>query len=249
MALPIVALDFDGVICDSADECMVTSWNAYAQLFGTTSRVSGIAELSSHHIECYRRNRYLVRPAREYGLLWHLVLSGNERIDESTFTAAAIEHSPWMKQFETLFFQTRRDLQDKDPEKWIELHNQYTEASECRERLHRYPLYLVTNKDAHSVALFNQFWNLNIPDENRFTFNSGLSKREALQIIITRNSISPSQLYFVDDHPNHLEDVVSVGVQCRWASWGYHREIGCTRFQSLESLSDLVNEIELHYEN
>ena len=25
----IVVFDFDGVVCDSTDECMVTSWNAW----------------------------------------------------------------------------------------------------------------------------------------------------------------------------------------------------------------------------
>ena len=28
----IVVFDFDGVVCDSSDECMVTSWNAWEKL-------------------------------------------------------------------------------------------------------------------------------------------------------------------------------------------------------------------------
>ena len=27
----IIVFDFDGVVCDSTDECMVTSWNAWEE--------------------------------------------------------------------------------------------------------------------------------------------------------------------------------------------------------------------------
>ena len=54
----IYILDFDGVICDSIDECMLTTYNS----FNDTNKIN-ISDVPSHFRKYFYEYRYHVRPA------------------------------------------------------------------------------------------------------------------------------------------------------------------------------------------
>ena len=65
-----IALDFDGVICNSMDECMLVSFCSYFDLSISRNRFS---EISSDQKENFKNYRYLVGPAHEYFDLWNAI--------------------------------------------------------------------------------------------------------------------------------------------------------------------------------
>ena len=60
----IYVLDFDGVLCDSVDECMLVSYNSF-----NDTNIIKISDISLNFRTYFYENRYHVRPAKEYFLL------------------------------------------------------------------------------------------------------------------------------------------------------------------------------------
>src|SRR5689334_25432393 len=69
MTQPIVVLDFDGVVCDSTEECIVTAWNAWQAHSGKNERVRTSVEVPEPFRDAIRKHRSYVRTAGEYLLL------------------------------------------------------------------------------------------------------------------------------------------------------------------------------------
>ena len=65
--------DFDGVVCDSTDECMVTSWNAWQKWSGKESFRNNINEFSEEEQNDFRPYRYYVKGAGDYYVLRRLI--------------------------------------------------------------------------------------------------------------------------------------------------------------------------------
>lgn len=60
----VYILDFDGVICDSIDECMLTSYNSF-----NDTNIINICEIPTQYKKYFYEYRFYVRPAKEYFLL------------------------------------------------------------------------------------------------------------------------------------------------------------------------------------
>ena len=60
----VLALDFDGVICNSIDECLITSYNAFYN-----TKINNVSEIPDDIQSFFYTYRHYVRPAREYYLL------------------------------------------------------------------------------------------------------------------------------------------------------------------------------------
>ncbi len=61
----ILCLDFDGVLCDSIDECLLTSYNAYFEKY-----FDKIEKINQKFKNYFYEYRYFVRPAGEYLIIY-----------------------------------------------------------------------------------------------------------------------------------------------------------------------------------
>jgi FMN phosphatase YigB (HAD superfamily) len=238
----VVALDFDGVLCDSIDECMWVSYMAYREMQGVGAET---AELNPDFINAFRRMRYLVRPAREYWALVHYLVSPDvERrgdINQPEFDAFARRYADSLAAYEPRFFAERRRMQRDQPERWLALHRPYKEAmSGLRLLSERYPVHVVTTKDRWSVERLADAWNLGLPSSRFWTHDTGMSKPECVLRIATEASAVVHAVHFVDDHFSHLHEVAATGAKCYWATWGYTPQLAGTAACGVEALESLV---------
>lgn len=244
---PVVALDFDGVICDSLDECLLTAYNAYRRFDGETGRAHSVSELDLDFVSRFRRQRYLVRPAPEYWLLVHWLLSQPDDLDMESFEALRGDYKDTLTAFEPIFFDVRTELRRTDAEFWSGLHRPYEECATSWDSLSRIcKIHLVTTKDLESVRHFNGLWELGLQDDRLWTHERAPSKAWAIRRIAVTENCTPSDIAFVDDDLRHLRDVSETGARCYWASWGYTSAAGFsldTRSgaSSLAQLSDLLD--------
>ena len=79
----VVLLDFDGVICDSVDECLVTSFHAYYDLQGNPAPASGPAARR----ESFARLRPFIHIGEDYLLIHELIDRGIDIADQREFDA------------------------------------------------------------------------------------------------------------------------------------------------------------------
>lgn len=216
----VLALDFDGVICDSRHECLELSLRCFAEVSPDLySLLAGekMAEARSFFLE----RRGLVRPARNFYLLWVWAACFPERrLSANDFEAMASEFSGELVQFETLFFGNRAEILANDPEAFVSLNPFYSGVVETWKAFSM-PTYIVSTKDSNSIELLLRSKNISVDGVFGFGPNS---KRENIAMIIDKHAINPEALAFVDDNPLHLRDVAGVGIQTFWASWGYGPE-------------------------
>lgn len=234
----VLALDFDGVICDSVDECLITACNAWNMLQGSSTRIASLAEVEPHVAQRFRQHRHLARNAPDFWPLLHWTLTGNTTLDEAELASFRMENTRIIKRFEPAFFAAREEYRSKDPEQWLALNRYYPEFQDGWDQLMgKYPTHIITTKDLRSVEYFNRQWNLGIPPEHLWTNEQRLSKGAIAQRIINESGIRPEELFFVDDHPHHLQDVATTGACCFWASWGYLGAAGLSLPESSSAVS------------
>lgn len=219
----ILALDFDGVIMDSAYECLITSSAAYeAEYTGLLAPVA-VPVPESAFVRSFLKKRHLVRFAGEYWLLLHCLHTGLDPVDEQSFRAVAMQHEETVRRFEKLFFETRRVLVDSDYEAWLNLHRVYPEFSSgwdaVRERAE--DVYVVSMKDRRSIAQLLSHYDIQVPEDHIAGREAGLHKSEMLGSLAVELGRDVSEFVFLDDHVPQLAEVSCTGVCCCWAAWGY----------------------------
>ena len=243
---PLIALDFDGVICDSVDECLITAHNAYHQIQGRPQWIDSLAALDPGLIDRFRKLRHMAANAADFWLVYDLAAATGNAVAPTSFKALRKEHRVRMNSFEPLFFQARLKLRSAGLTEWLALHRPYPEFQEGWDQLRaHFPVYLVTTKDRASIDQFNRHWQLGFGEQHLWTKERGLNKAHAVAAIAQQTGRKPEDILFVDDHPEHLAAVSTTGARCYWAAWGYLGVYGPapaedSPFTPIAKLSDLL---------
>ena len=223
---PVVALDFDGVICNSMNEGMRVAFGAYEEWqTGVPASISVETALPAGFDEYFRTYRHLVRPAQEYWLIVHTYLTGCAPLLPDEFPRLAREAQVQLVEFGPIYFRTRVRLRASSIEEWLGLHYLYAEFSEGWSELGRKALsYIVTTRDRESLERLLRRFDIDIPVERCWTKERPGGKPAAIVDIACECGRKPSEILFVDDHPEHLRDVSSTGASLFWAEWGFWPE-------------------------
>lgn len=234
----LLALDFDGVVCDSVDECLVTSYNAYGRALGRPrATLDAIPEAFR---AAFRRWRYLVRPARRYWLLTHGIETDWTFTTQAAFDARAHEFESEMAAFQAAFDAERHALRHERPDEWLALHGLYDAFAQGWDRVRdERRVYVVTMKDAASVRHLSEAWSLGIDPGRIWGRDVSESKPASVAEICRIEGVTPDAVAFVDDHPVHLDEMAPMGAGCYWASWGYHAGADVPGYPHLATLADL----------
>lgn len=215
-----LAFDFDGVLCNSVDECMLSALSAHSAIEGKGKQsFIRIEEVPPFFRYAFREWRYLVRPAKEYDALCRAISHGVAI--ESHFNLFKKDESR-LSEFEIEFFRFRNEWRSSNPEDWFGMHSEYPSFQDSWSALLALgEIRIVTNKDLASVRAFNDRWQLNLEDDWIWSKERQSSKSEAILRIANELEISASEVHFIDDDPKYLEEVSKTGAATYWASWGY----------------------------
>jgi hypothetical protein len=218
----ILALDFDGVICDGMAEYFDTSWQVYCEVWGQSG--SPPAQLFAEFSR--------VRPAIEYGwemplLLWALV----NQVDIDLMTRKWAQIMPDMltkSDTDSKFLTKTMDgVRDRaianNVEKWLGLQRCYEGTVQ---RLLHLPStitpMIVTTKDGRFTRQMLAGQGVQLPANAIFGKEMGRSKADTLrQLLLTTHKI-----WFVEDRLPTLEKIAALpdlqNVELFLADWGYN---------------------------
>ena len=238
----VLALDFDGVLCDTIDECLITSVNAYRQLNDLPGRFSIIKQIDPEWVKLFCAIRPFVRPAGEYWITAHWLHTRKSALTFEVFERLRSENADLIDDFRSRFFAARAELRNQDEQKWINLHKPFTQATEkLSELADQFEICFVTNKDLASIRILGKQFGLDLPESAMFTGDEGRSKPDSIREIIRQRGIPVEDVLFVDDQLDHLMDVEKTGARCFWASWGYERDTDREHhFVKLNRLQDVI---------
>jgi phosphoglycolate phosphatase-like HAD superfamily hydrolase len=238
----LLALDFDGVICDSAREAFVVALRTYAQL-RPESRLGEDEALYSGFAELMP----LGNRAEDYAVALRALEGGAELPDQPSYDAFrdGID-AGWLLEFHRAFYRARSALSEADPDGWLALMGPYAGFLDVlRRRAGEAELAIATSKDRRSVrALLEAYGVAELFPEGRvLDKETGVSKVAHLEHLQASLALPYAEITFVDDKTNHLDSVADLGVRCGLATWGYNgaREAAWARERGylLLSLADV----------
>lgn len=235
----VLALDFDGVIWDSAGECFQTGWRAYQEL---TGRI-----LSDRVYERgFLRGRPLARTGHDFFILLKLMEDDPERdlaqmtLDE--FMKERGTHAEQAAKFDRIFYLLRAHFRDTEQAQWASWQQPYAELVRVLEKWESrfHGAALATTKDTASAE------NLMASTGRKWpVFGKEFSEHKADQIhgIAQHFSVETKDILFIDDLLENLEQVAPTGAQTALAEWGYNliesREEAKAKGHRLVSTSEL----------
>jgi phosphoglycolate phosphatase-like HAD superfamily hydrolase len=213
----LYALDFDGVVIDSMNECLHTSYAALTNLKMSLGEVLP-AKPSSEEISLFNLNRGLVRPSRNYYALWEWILkSPDQEFSLGNFELFAASFGEVLNQFENVFHNYRSEELRHNPKSFVEKNPLYVGVKEIWDDLPR-PLFIVSTKDEESISLILNSHNLSV--EGIHGRGSG-PKPQTIRRLAESYATELEDSFFIDDNSQHAIDVQSIATKTALAVWGY----------------------------
>lgn len=223
----IYALDFDGVICDSAIETAITGWKAARTLWPDMP-----ATAPQVLIERFR----LVRPIIETGyesILAMRLLYLNESIETiqnnapGKMAALMQEASISVDDLKRLFGDTRDAWIAENLTEWLNMNPLYEGMAEkLRELGQNHIWYVITTKQERFVKQILQAHTIELADQRIYGLDRNMSKVEVLKGLLL--SHPGTTLYFAEDRLPTLINVLKIHelneIKLIFALWGYNTE-------------------------
>ena len=235
--MEVLALDFDGVISDSAAESFVVALRTLVRLDSGSPLAETNSDLSAADPEAVRAHPLysgflasmpLGNRAEDFAVALRLLEAGEEPEDQGEFDRFRESlGAEFLETFHASFYVERAALRTADPVRWLALLGPFEEfVALLRRRAADRILVLATAKDRASVDLLLDAYGIAdlFAAERVVDKEAGRSKRAHLGILADRLGVGFDRMLFVDDKLNHLEDVASLGVRCALAAWGYNGE-------------------------
>lgn len=233
----VFAVDFDGVLCDTAAETSVSAWRAGSQVWPEWQGPEPPSEYLSRFLN--------LRPVLETGyqaiLLMRLIHTGTD--DEAIALQFPELCTRLLKEMECssaelvrLFGQARDTWIDCDLDDWLSRHRFYPGIIETfAARVETDPVFILTTKQERFVRTLLHSRGIDLPADNIFGLDAGKPKEDVLEYLSGRPEFDVTRFHFVEDR---LQTLIRVAgrkslrhVLLYLVDWGYntpgHRKKAC----------------------
>ena len=227
----ILALDFDGVVCDGLIEYFEVAWRTYCQIWSPVDDT-----LPDDLALRFYRLRPVIETGWEMPILIKALIAGfsDAQILQSWTTITAeilVANNLEAKAVSTQLDNLRDEWIEKDLDGWLSLHRFYPGVIE---RLKitletEVQLYIVTTKEGRFVKQLLQQEGVNLPSENIFGKEVKCPKYATLRELIKKANTQTVNLWFVEDRLKTLQLVQQQSdlnhVKLFLADWGYNTQL------------------------
>jgi phosphoglycolate phosphatase-like HAD superfamily hydrolase len=208
----VLALDFDGVICDSLEEGLLISWNAHAGAAVRAFVEPGLAGVPPEVTERFTGCRPFARH------LGHWLVP-------FTISSVPASHAEFAARFDELPGQTidtftaaaaryRAAVRRTYPDEWLSHHIVQPGLDDVLSSA-----YIVTARDGESVGRILRAHGIAVDDTR--IFGSSTDKTAALRTIAVSEAVDPADVTLVDDNIENCLAARAGGYDAWWATWGY----------------------------
>jgi len=224
----IHALDFDGVLCDSAVETGITGWKAATGIWNDMSSPLPPQNL----VDRFRLVRPIIETGYESILTMRLLFHGESA--EAILVGFADQKEALLQEskqsiddLKQLFGETRDQWIQDAPDDWIRMNPLFPGiAQKLRMLASEENWYIVTTKQERFVAKILAANDIQLPNRRIFGLDRNMSKQEVLLDLLHRHPDAP--IYFVEDRLPTLLNILNndalQDIRLFFADWGYNTE-------------------------
>ena len=215
----LLVLDFDGVICDSVEECFVSSWEARFRLRGGTGPVP---EPPAGGLAAFARMRPFVRNGEDFLVILESSERGIAASDQGAFDAlAAGIGAGVLRDFKARFYVARERLLAEERDRWLRMNRVFPHARAAllAALAADLPLAILSTKRSPFI--------LEILSANGVAFPAGaVHHTTGPKVPVVRELLAASgcaSAVFIDDQVDYLLGLDDPRIDGRLATWGYVR--------------------------
>jgi len=224
----IYALDFDGVICDSAIETGIAGWKSARKIWNDLTDPLPPEKL----IDNFRQVRPILETGYESVLLMRLLHQG--RSVDSILKKFPQQKTKLLEDckleiadLKKNFAETRDHWINSDLENWIEMNPLFPGVKEKLQKLdNKKPWYIITTKQERFVKYILEANQIELSREHIYGLDRNMSKNAVLLYLIKRHD--QNEIYFVEDRLptllNVLDNSQLSAVILFFALWGYNTD-------------------------
>lgn len=212
-----LALDFDGLIADGADECILISWNAHFKKAIEAFSDTGLAEIPSEFKSLFLNHRSFAKHLGHF----FMPFKHTEHFEtQEQFDSAYAQLDPILiEDFISSATKYRSLARETYRQRWLDYHSFYKGVVNLLKNS-PHPIYIVTAKDSESVQELLKNEGITLP--NGRIYGERRKKNEALSDICETLGIPNKLLHFYDDNILNAIDAYNAGYGAFWAIWGYN---------------------------
>lgn len=238
--MKIVAVDFDGVLSDSAFKSLFVSHNVYCRYFGPEVKKNFSGESFTFEnwekmkqeyrseMEKYSQLRAYIEQSGDFFVAIKILEEGLEINSQEDFQKIRNQIKFDYSFFRELFFQEKEKWQSEDFPKWFALSPIFREAISAVKRLRNEGAKIVIATSNLGNAIFPAFQphylGFKIDFRDIFDKTCGANKSDHMKAIAEQYQVRWNDIYFIDDQLSYLEEVQPLGVNVYLAGWGYCTE-------------------------
>ncbi|GAB6141089.1 HAD family hydrolase [Methylosoma difficile] len=221
------ALDFDGVICDSAIETGITGWKAASQLWADMPKQAPTAI-----IDAFRQARPVIETGYEAILTVRLLFLGETveaicRNSNEYFAKLMAKHEITTEQLKGLFGEVRDAWIADNLNDWIAMNPLFDGVADKLRKLGAHsPWMVVTTKQERFVKHILSANGLMLADEAIYGLDRKLSKAQVLEGLLLQHP--DKTCVFVEDRLPTLLTIKTTpaltNVNLQFALWGYNTD-------------------------
>jgi len=253
--MKILAVDFDGVISDSAFKSLFVSHNAYCKYFNSKTRKNfggklftfenweTMKEEYKKEMEYYHRLRSYIELSGDFFAIIKIMEEQIEIKDQQEFIAYRKQIQFDYQYFRELFFKEKEEWQRESFKKWFFLSPVFHEVVKGIQRFLQegQKVVIATSNLGEAIhrAFQPEYLGFEMDIEDIFDKNFGKHKAEHMQAIANKYGVALEDIYFVDDQLSYLRGTDALGVNVFLAGWGY-----CTESQKEEAKKEQIPVIE-----
>ena len=217
-----LALDFDGVIADSIEECLVVGHNAYGTHRKTDVRITTLADLPPRRVREAKRLRNFIRSGADYVFLFHALDRDVAIENQDDFDRFLNAHTSLQPVYFHLFYEERETFSSTHHEEWIRLNPLYPGISDFLKSFKAVErLLIITTKKIQYAFQILSAHTLPFVQTNGYHADARQPKDAIIDELLQKHRLPPSRFHFVDDQIDTLLQAAPLGIRSYLADWGY----------------------------
>lgn len=220
-------IDFDGVICDSAAECLFSSWVAYERLRGVDAGVGAVSTPAAPPaVPVALRQRFMqlrpfIRSGEDYVLIQHLLAGGRmpsrqEDFDRARRTAGRRT----LDRYAAVLNRVRQELMAHERGHWLRLNPLYPGIAELLRAADWDATCILSTKRPPYIEAILDFHEVPAPPQ-AILHAAAVSKLQMVAAALDQRRGERAAL--VDDQLDHLTGNDDERIEVYLADWGYAR--------------------------
>jgi phosphoglycolate phosphatase-like HAD superfamily hydrolase len=214
--------DFDGVLCDSVQECLLVTYNAYNRLHGASSpRALNLEEIDLAKREQFRKLRPYLKGAEDFIPIFIAAVEQLPITNQKEFDALRSSHKDQLLTYQKAFYAERDYLLRHEKELWLSLNPLFDGIGETLRQCASFEqIQILTTKRQEDVLEVFQYQGIPFPADH-VTYMKAAGKSQKLLELLQANGAALSESVYVEDQIDFLIEAQNHQIGSYLVEWGY----------------------------